>query len=405
MDRVEAAHELHLESAEDPTPVKKQRKYNITRWAVTGRDDLGINTACWRIYAALVGAGTQHPAPRTPREEPSTQHPEPSTQRSEPSTTEWGELCELWSSDYRTHITDARWNAYRERLRGILARQGLTTTARSPRAATTPVDDDAAISRDGSFLTVRTPAVTLVLNCRRGLAIQTLAFGDSDVSLCGTLAHGFYDDIHWGADFYSGMTVMESPGRAKITDLNHVDPAIGRDADGALVVEASVRTEMGPVVKTIRVAPGEPSVELTYRFDWPEIPVGSLRLGDITLNPRAFDRATLVYRTRNGGRLPEDFPLDGTRVAHGEAVSFLVSASHALGITDGMVEVGDHARTLRIDVDKTSAALVGMITYQSIRDTYFCRVSFSAVEVDETRRATVLSSDDPLVCRFVISAP
>jgi len=32
-------------------------------------------------------------------------------------------------------------------------------------------------------------------------------------------------------------------------------------------------------------------------------------------------------------------------------------------------------------------------------------VSFSAVEVDETRRATVLSSDDPLVCRFVISAP
>ena len=171
MDRVEAAHELHLESAEDPTPVKKQRKYNITRWAVTGRDDLGINTACWRLYSALVGAGTQHAALNTPREEPSTQH-------SEPSTSEWAELCELWSSDYRTHITDARWNAYRERLRGILARQGLTTTARSPRAATTPVDDDAAISRDGSFLTVRTPAVALVLNCRRGLAIQTLAFAD-----------------------------------------------------------------------------------------------------------------------------------------------------------------------------------------------------------------------------------
>jgi len=267
-----------------------------------------------------------------------------------------------------------------------------------------PVEGDTAISRDGSFLTVRTAGVTLVLNCRRGLAIQTLAFGDSDVSLCGTLAHGFYDDIHWGADFYSGMTVMESPGRAKITDLNQVDPAFGRDADGALVVEASVRTEVGPVVKTIRVPRDAQSVELTYRFDWPEIPVGSLRLGDITLNPRAFDRATLVYRSHNGGRLAERFPLDTTRVAHGEAVSFLVSASHAIGITDGMVEVGDHARTLRIDVDKTSAALVGMVTYQPIRDTYFCRVSFSAVEVDETRHATALSPDNPLVCRFVISA-
>jgi hypothetical protein len=396
MDRMEAAHELHLESAEDPTPVKKQRKYNITRWAVTGRDDLGINTACWRIYAALEGQGTRDEALSTRDQEPHTQH-------QEPGTNQWRELCELWSSDYRTHITDARWNAYRERLRGILARWNLATDG--PLAATALVDGGAAISRDGSFLTVRTPTVTLVLNCRRGLAIQTLAFGDSDVSLCGTLAHGFYDDIHWGADFYSGMTVMESPGRAKITDLNYVDPAIGRAADGALVVEASVRTEVGPVVKTIRVAQDASSVELTYRLDWPEIPVGSLRLGDITLNPRAFDRATLVYSSHNGGRLPERFPLDGTRVAHGEAVSSLVSASHAIGITEGTVEIGDHARTLRIDVDKTSAALVGMVTYQPIRDTYFCRVSFSAVEVDETRRATVLSPDNPLTCRFVISAP
>jgi hypothetical protein len=387
MDRSEAAHELHLESAEDPTPVKKQRKYNITRWAVTGRDDLGINTACWRIHSARSGPGTAGPG----------------TRDEGPEASEWRELCELWSSDYRTHITDARWHAYQERLRGILARRGLTSAAPGARVATPLADGDAAISRDGPFLTVRTPAVTLVLNCRRGLAIQALAFGESDESLCGTLTHGFYDDIHWGADFYSGMMVMESPGRSKITDLNRVDPTIGRDA-GALIVEASVQTELGTVIKTIRVAQDAPSVELTYRLEWKEIPIGSLRLGDITLNPRAFDRATLVYRSHNGGRLPERFPLNGTRVAHGDAVSFLVSASHAIGITEGLVEVGDRARTLRIDVDKTSAALVGMITYQPIRDTYFCRISFSAVEVDETRRATVLTPGDPLVCRFIISA-
>ena len=82
---------MHLESPEDPTPVKKQRKYNITRWAVTGRDDLGINTACWRRYATLSAD------PRA-------------------TDADWRELCELWSSDYRTHITDARWNAYQERL-------------------------------------------------------------------------------------------------------------------------------------------------------------------------------------------------------------------------------------------------------------------------------------------------
>ena len=42
-----------LETAAYPVPVKKQRKYNLTRWAVTGRDDIAINAACERIYAAL----------------------------------------------------------------------------------------------------------------------------------------------------------------------------------------------------------------------------------------------------------------------------------------------------------------------------------------------------------------
>src|SRR5262249_42771855 len=53
-----ASCRLQLESAHDPTPVKKQRKYNLTRWAVTGRDDIGINTACWR-------AGRGPPVTRT----------------------------------------------------------------------------------------------------------------------------------------------------------------------------------------------------------------------------------------------------------------------------------------------------------------------------------------------------
>src|SRR6185503_20084645 len=264
-------------------------------------------------------------------------------------------------------------------------------------------ETDRAIQRDGALVTVRTDTVALVLNCRRGLAIHSLSFGD-EVSLCGTLAHGYYDDIHWGADFYSGMTVMDVPGRPKLTDLNRVEPRIGRTAAGDLVVEGSIPTELGAVVKTIRVAHDRKEVEWTYRLEWPEIPVGSLRLGDITLNPGAFARASLFYRSHNGGTLPETFALEGTRVGHGEAVSSLVTASHAIGITEGLVEVGDSSRTLRIQVDKAAAALVGMITFQPIRDTYFCRVSFSATEVDETRRGTIVNGDTPLVCRFVISA-
>lgn len=373
MEHQQAGHRLQLESAEDPTPVKKQRKYNITRWAVTGRNDLAINTACWRRQGALAG-------------------------RSDAGDPEWRELCELWSSDYRTHITEARWDQYQRRL--------FSSAAASPAAVAPPIvtpvaPTDPAAKRDGAMLALQTEGVSLVLNCRRGLAIDRLSFAETGPeSLCGTLKHGFYDDIHWGADFYTGMTVMESPGRPKITDLNPVEPIVGRADNGDLVVEAGVATSLGMVVKTIRVAAS--SVELRYRLDWEEIPIGSLRLGDVTLAPRAFDRRSLFYRSHNGGVDAETFRLDGTRVAHAESVSYLVSASHAVGITEGTIEVGDAQRTLRVGVDKTAAALIGMVTYQPVRDSYFCRLSFSAAEVDETRHAVVLES--PLVCRFVLSA-
>jgi len=165
-----------------------------------------------------------------------------------------------------------------------------------------------------------------------------------------------------------------------------------------------VATDLGVVRKTIRLRAGEARVDLDFRLDWPEIPVGSLRLGDITLNPAAFDARSLFYRCHNGGRLPETFALRDAKVEHGAAVSFLVSASHALGVTEGIVELGDAQRVLRVEVDKTVSALVGLINYQPIRDTYFCRLTFSASEVDETRRGPVARHQDPLRCRISLSA-
>jgi len=52
-DREGAGNLLQLESAACPVPVKKQRKYNLARWAVTGRDNTAVNAACERIYQAM----------------------------------------------------------------------------------------------------------------------------------------------------------------------------------------------------------------------------------------------------------------------------------------------------------------------------------------------------------------
>ena len=45
-----AYNDLSLESVFQPIVVKKQEKYNITRWAMTGIDDLKINSRCYQIF-------------------------------------------------------------------------------------------------------------------------------------------------------------------------------------------------------------------------------------------------------------------------------------------------------------------------------------------------------------------
>ena len=69
----------------------------------------------------------------------------------------------------------------------------------------------------------------------------------------------------------------------------------------------------------------------------------------------------------------------------GAPVSFLVSSNGCLGMTEGWLEIGDSAHALQIEVDKTEAALVGLLNYQEIKDKYFCGCFFSG-EWDETRK-------------------
>ena len=208
--------------------------------------------------------------------------------------------------------------------------------------------------------------------------------GVSDRPLVGTLPHGYYDDIALGADYYTGHLVLESPGQPQVTDLESVEPRVEED-EGWITISGAVLTPVGPVHKLLRVFYNLPRVELEYCLDWKMIPMGPLRVGHITLNPAAFERSTLFYRTHNGGCEEEMYPLAGTQVDHGNAVSFLVSARHGVGLSESVVELGDATHCLRIEIDKSLSALIGLMTYQEVGNTYFCRLAPSAGEMDETR--------------------
>src|SRR3569832_1438261 len=156
-DTPDAGQVLRLETAAMPIPVKKQRKYNLARWAGTGRDDLCVFAACERIYRGM-NAGKATAA-------------------------DWKELCWLWASDFRTHATDTRWAKVTARLSAAEAKWSI---APSP----APVASGDVI--ECRQIDIATPFVAARLDRRRGLALATVQFANHAMPALGGLTHGHF---------------------------------------------------------------------------------------------------------------------------------------------------------------------------------------------------------------------
>jgi hypothetical protein len=359
-DMRDARQKLHLESAACPVPVKKQRKYTLARWAVTGRDDIAINAACQRIHDGLIARNADAAG--------------------------WKDLCYLWSSDFRTHITDARWVAYGARLRDTEQKY-----ARLPaHAESVPARILRFIPASGRaesrFIDIETPKLKARLDRRRGLAIESLQFAGQSAPVVGGLRHGHFDDIALQADWYTGDCVFEAPGEHKITDLEWCEAHVWNDADGDVVAQGVIATPLGPIRKTLRFGAHAPRMEFDIVFDWKEWGRGALRMGHFTLLPGAFEWAKLSLTTHNGGKEAETFSLNGHAVDHGAAVSFLVSSSYGIGMTEGWAELGDDRTRVRIAVDRATVPLLGLLTHRRAAGSVFCQLQLSALELDETRK-------------------
>jgi hypothetical protein len=365
----DGGHVLQLESPHCPVPVKKQRKYNLARWAVTGRDNIAVNAACERVYKGML------------------QRPD----------ADWKELCYLWASDFRTHLTAKRWDAFRARLQAAEAKY-----AAAPLPAFDVPQTEPATER---HLTIQTPALSARLDRRRGLALERLQFEGHAQPVLGSLPHGTFEDIALQADWYTGDCVFEAPGEPKITDLEWCEARLQQLPNGDVIAHGIVDTPKGRIEKRMRFSGRRVDFDIT--FDWQEWGKGVLRLGHFTLLPDAFRLDRLELATCNGGGR-ESFPLAGRIIEHGAPVSFLVSSSHGFGLTEGWAEIGDGKTRLRIEVDRSTAPLLGMLTHRPARASggsaaLFCQLQLSALELDDTRNPSSYAAG-PRRFRFSVSA-
>lgn len=363
------AHPARLTATHQPIPVKKQAKYNISRWAVSGRDDLWINTVCHSIFKQLSNSNKKNKE-------------------------RWRDVCLFWGSDLRTHITESRWQALLAKL-NELGYQTIHTNIpvidqriapRTENSVVTATIPACHIERDPEsiYITIQTDALRVVVNQRRGLTLQTLGFKRHDYEpLLGTLSQGYFNSIELGADFYSGGVIIEqAKAHSRVTDLRRTDPEIS-DSENECRIRGVIETDCGSIVKTIIVSKNTEKIQITYEFPGWQRPYGTVRLGNFTLLPDAFAPA-LYFRCMNGGKHMEEFELK-TESSHSSPASTLVSASTGLGATNGEIIVGDRKKMLRFKWDPTQCAAFPMIYHKKSKPNSLLRLIFSLSELDETR--------------------
>lgn len=358
-------------STQYPIPVKKQSKYNIARWAVTGRDDIWLNTMCHRISKYFEDSKCS-------------------------DKDDWKILCQLWSSDYRTHITEKRWEKIKTKTYETLEKYNLNESNLDQQHFAINDDDSIEnilkkvkgvnlnIYNDDTLLNISTKFINLDLNLRRGLAINKLSFLSHQMKPCiGTLQHGFFEDINLGADFYSANTTIEMPlNRSRVTDLDRIDPKFYFIDDKNFEIHGDIKTSYGNIKKVIGISTESEILTLSYDLSNFKNIFGSIRLGIITLLDRFTDKSTKISFA-NGGDDLEAFDFCN-EIDHSKPASTLVSSSRGIGASTGLIYVTNDKDNLKLAWNPHKCAVLPMLINTSRKNKTLSRILFSMQEYDDT---------------------
>lgn len=358
-----------------PIAVKKQEKYNVSRWAVSGRDDLTLNTLCQQLYQKLLVQESQVAA--LVNEE------------------QWKNLLLLWSSDYRTHITAARWQALLVNFKNDLLDCKFNPSFLESKG--TDLEEFSIevqealpqVRQEQRLLIIETPQFYLALNKNKGLAIHQ--YCDRQVAampLFGTVEQGRIDDYRHNVDYFSGHWVYDIPFRDKLTDLVKCEPRIARtlSAPWLITFHVELDTSLGSLSKVLQFNSRSGQIHVAWDVSRLDLQLGVMRYGFLTLFTEQFEETELNLKTHNGGESLEHFPLGTQAFDHGTPVPYKTSCLTALGVTEGYMEVGDQHRQIIHGHDNLCAKSVGMASSRRAGSGVLCRTWFSGREIDETAK-------------------
>jgi hypothetical protein len=340
---------LSLTNSKSPIVVKKQDKYSLSRWAACGRGAVFINSLCYIFYQTIKQSNDANP---------------------------WKQLLTYWGSDFRTHITQNKWDK---------AISFLEQFKKKSSTINNFTKTDKFITKTDKYLEFQKENLKVVFKLNKGLALHAI-YKDSKQLPIGTVKHGELDFITHGADYFTGNIVIESSITKKITDLvqvSNVECFELSDDRYKLVTTLQLKHNI-KVEKSWIIDCTNHTLSFNSKIIVPEFINGYIRCGAITFLPDLIGDFNIAFK--NGGNNFERFDLQNVEINQHLTKSLLQSSSGGIGVTDGEIQIFDKEElVLSIKIDQSTSLPFTMLQNNHISgNKYLRRIFFSLQELDDT---------------------
>lgn len=328
---------IKLTNSENPIIVKKQQKYNINRWGVTGRNDHNLNTFCYSLLNHAKGIGDSF------------------------SGDDWKNLLKLSSSDLRTHIEDQRW----EKAKKI--KEDFTNRF----ADIVSYSEEVCLSQHDN---------ELAANVDRKRGNNIISWPDNNPSF-GRVELGTFSKTSLMADFYSGFAVIEKLGHRKISDLDYEASVTNNETYNEF------QNSQGYKIKKTILSNAHDTLDITVSILVPERTREQIKPCNFSLTSENWDIDTLYYSAKLGGSSTETFKFGKNSFDQDSILNLNVIGTNGFCPTDGVLIIGDKNKKISFISDPSNCFNLVRLTYDVDEGKNFLlRICFIVQDIDETFR-------------------
>ncbi len=347
---------FYINNLSYPVPVKKQKKYNLARWSVTGRDDANLNSSCYSIYNELIKTSNKN-------------------------YDDWLNLLFLWSSDHRTHLTPSKW----KNIKKLIQEDRPNNHIEEFYINDSNKDLSKYIVNEKQYINVSTEHLFAKLNKNKGMAIMDLGpiIEGDNICLVGTTEHGTFDNIELGADFFSGALVIQNMDTSQLfSDLQKVEPAI-KFTNKKIEISCKLKINNEKIIKKIEILLDKPIIKVSYDLSKLVQSKETIRLSAATIKTKDLKNIDFKVRSKAGGKKIHEYILD-REFNHGSAVSHRVSSTSGLPSTDGRLIFKVNNSTFSISWDPAFCYFYPLFSNNLDSNGQLIRLHLSHREQDDT---------------------